>query len=197
MKSLVSIVTLIAMTAAASAANGSAPLSARIEASTNSVTMGADLPIAISIQNTGDTLAVIDCSPDEVIAKATDKHGEVKRERGSRYTVTISQDTQYRGFITISRKLAPRAGSTITVQPEEKYSESLTIPTDSDVYLQSGPLIPGPAIISATLHLIVGTNRHEIACNSTKIVLIQKNEDAQPAGGAYVSPAAGDPSAHP
>ena len=150
------------------------------------IRMGTDLPVTMNIENQGESTVYLDCSPDEVI-HTSKEYGPAHRERGSRWVATISQQTRYLGFITFVGKMGSPDEPQIALPPKSRYGQKINFPTDSEVYLQSGPLIPGEATITATAHLVIGTNSYSMKCSTNIFLEPKEKENAQQGVAPYAA----------
>lgn len=167
---------ILLCTVGVSLAASDIPVSCKVTSATSNIVMGTLLPLTLTIENITETPIILDTTPDEILRERTEEYGQSTRQQGSQYTVSISQDTRYHGFITISRKLARDGTAFIELSPGDDYVEEFTIPTQLKVYLASGPLIPGPATVTVRAQIIIGTNTFHIQCSTDTIMLLGENE---------------------
>lgn len=158
-------------TGSASVAASNIPVYCHVRASVTNITMGTRLPVILSISNISDAPITLDFTPDEILRERTEQYGQASRPRGSQLTAYIFQGKPVSRFITIGGKMGVDHSPAVTLQPDECYQETVTLPTASGHYLASAPLIPGPSRVTIEVQLILGTNTYYIESTTDPVML--------------------------
>ncbi len=145
------------------------------------VTFKKDFHVDIVIENYTDESIHIDTSPNEVIEPPTENSGGVYRERGSRCTITVTQDQDEDGmfdfFCTYDMKVLSPRESMVSFPIVSGRKHMLRFPI-SPWGLNYGSLpstaIPGPAEIRAELRLVVDGQTLIVPLEPARVNFVQK-----------------------
>jgi len=156
-------------------------ISARMAIDDATIAFKKDFHVDIVIENHTDESIQIDTSPNEVIEPPTEKSGGVYREKGSRCTITVTQDQDKDGkfdfFCTYDMKvLSPRKSMvSFPIAPGREHKLKFSIsPWGPNYGSLPSTAIPGPAEIRAELRLIVDGQSLSVPLKPARVNFVKK-----------------------